>query len=208
MTASVAHLEFLVEDRSMEVFLRSLLPRWLPAELTWSVHAYQGKPDLFQRLPDRLRGFANYLPDNSRIVVLVDCDDDECVSLRRKMDAAATNAGLRIRSAENSREWQIVNRIAVEELEAWYFGEWQAVCQAFPRLPSHLPKKASFRDPDAIRGGTWEAFERVLQKYGYDKTGLRKPAAARLIGSTFDAGACRSRSFQKLHAVIAEVTSP
>ncbi|HMV05629.1 MAG TPA: hypothetical protein PKA30_08770, partial [Accumulibacter sp.] len=66
MTASVAHLEFLVEDRSMELFLRSLLPRWLPAELTWSVHAYQGKPDLFQRLPDRLRGFANYLPDNSR----------------------------------------------------------------------------------------------------------------------------------------------
>ncbi len=27
MTASVAHLEFLVEDRSMELFLRSLLPQ-------------------------------------------------------------------------------------------------------------------------------------------------------------------------------------
>ena len=27
MTASVAHLKFLVEDRSMELFLRSLLPQ-------------------------------------------------------------------------------------------------------------------------------------------------------------------------------------
>ncbi len=33
-------------------------------------------------------------------------------------------------------------------------------------------------DPDAIPGGTWEAFERVLQRSGYFQTGLRKLEAA------------------------------
>ena len=33
-----------------------------------------------------------------------------------------------------------------------------------------------------IRGGTWETFERVLQKAGYFEGGLRKIEAAKTIG--------------------------
>jgi len=42
-----------------------------------------------------------------------------------------------------------------------------------PTIPNH----AGYRDPDAIRGGTWEAFERILKRHDYFKTGLRKVEA-------------------------------
>ena len=28
--------------------------------------------------------------------------------------------------------WQVVNRIAIEELQAWHFGDWEAARQANP----------------------------------------------------------------------------
>ena len=98
----------------------------------------------------------------------------------------------------------MVNRVAIEELEAWYFGEWEAVRGAYPRVSRTVPQQARYRDPDAIRGGTWEAFERVLQRRGYFKTGLRKLEAARQVAAHFDPDRSRSHSFEKLRAVIAE----
>lgn len=40
------HFELLVEEPSMEAFLRALLPRLLPQGRTFEVHAFQGKGDL------------------------------------------------------------------------------------------------------------------------------------------------------------------
>ena len=57
-----------------------------------------------------------------------------------------------------------MNRIAIEELEAWYFGDWTAVVQAWPRVSANVPAQRGYRDPDAIPGGTWQAFECVLQR--------------------------------------------
>lgn len=102
------------------------------------------------------------------------------------------------------RRWQLVNRIAIEELEAWYFGDWPAVCTAYPKVSAGVPHKAGYRDSDAILGGTWEAFERVLQRHGYFKTGLPKVGAARTIGGLLDPERCRSRSFAKFRDAIAE----
>ena len=39
----------------------------------------------------------------------------------------AAEAGFLTRSQAFGRAWRLVNRIAVEELEAWYFGDWAAV---------------------------------------------------------------------------------
>jgi hypothetical protein len=52
------HIEFLVEEPSMEVALQQLLPRILPAETTHRVLTFQGKKDLLAQLPVRLRGYA------------------------------------------------------------------------------------------------------------------------------------------------------
>jgi hypothetical protein len=69
------HLELLVEEPSMEAFLRALLPRMLPAGHTFEVHPFQGKDDLLGKLKARLRGYAQWLPEDWRIVVVVDRDD-------------------------------------------------------------------------------------------------------------------------------------
>lgn len=42
MTAA-RHLEFLVEEPSMETFLKGLLPRLLPEGCTFGIHPFQGK---------------------------------------------------------------------------------------------------------------------------------------------------------------------
>lgn len=90
----------------------------------------------------------------------------------------------------------MVNRVATEELEAWYFGDWEAVLRVYPRVSKAIPIKESFRNPDAIAGGTWEAFERILQRAGYFKNGLRKTEAARALGQWANPNHNRSHGFQ------------
>lgn len=201
------HLELLVEEPSMEAFLRELLPRMLPAECTFKIHPFQGKPDLLDKLQNRLRAYAKWLPDNYRIFVIVDRDDDDCEQLKQKLENIASRTQLLTRSQARSRLWQLVNRIAIEELEAWYFGDWQAVCNAYPRVLKKIPNQARYRHPDAIRGGTWEAFERILKRHGYFKTGLRKTEATRDVGIHIDANRSRSHSFVKFREAIIEATA-
>ncbi len=95
---SAAHLEVLVEEPSMEAFLGALLPRLLPADRTFIVHPFQGKADLLGKLQDRLRGYANWLPEDWCVVVVVDRDDDDCVALKAQLEAMAKKAKLRTRS--------------------------------------------------------------------------------------------------------------
>lgn len=190
------HLEFLVEEPSMEKFLRTLLPRLMPRDRTFEVHAFEGKPDLLNKLESRLRGYARWLPDCWRIVVVVDRDDEDCRRLKERLEVAALRADLSTKSNSESQQWQLVNRIAIEELEAWYFGDWQAVKAVYSRVSADTPNRRNFRNPDAIAGGTWEAFERVLQRHGYFENGLAKNEAARAIGSAVDPARSRSRSFQ------------
>ena len=108
-------------------------------------------------------------------------------------------------TADNS--WQIVFRIVIEELEAWYFGDWDAVRDAYPEVSANIPQKARFRDPDAVKGGTWEAFERILQEHGHFRTGLRKVEAARMISARLDPDRNRSRSFAAFRDVVIEATT-
>lgn len=188
----------------MEAFLRSLLPRLLPQDRTFEVHPFQGKNDLLGKLEQRLRGYAAWLPADWRIVVVVDRDDDDCHVLKRQLEAIARRAGLRTRARAGNAPWQLVNRIAIEELEAWHFGDWAAVCSAFPRASSNVPHRQGFRNPDAIVGGTWEAFERVMQARGYFKSGLLKIEAARAIGANVDPARSTSPSFRAFRDSIVE----
>lgn len=93
------------------------------------------------------------------------------------MEAIWVRAGLVSRTQAGTAgqdDRPMAHRIAVEELESWYFGEWSAVQAAYPRLPDSIPRSRGFRDPDAISGGTWEAFQRVMQRHGYFAAGLPK----------------------------------
>lgn len=201
------HLEVLVEEPSMEAFLRALLPRLLPQDRSFEVYPFQGKNDLLGKLPERLRGYSKWLPEDWRIVVVVDRDDDDCRGLKQRLEKAAIAAGLATWTRPVRGVWQLVNRIAIEELEAWYFGDWEGVRAVYPRVPASVPLRDGFRDPDAIAGGTWEAFERVLENHGYFEGGLRKIEAARALGSVLDPNRCKSRSFAVFRDAILETTA-
>jgi hypothetical protein len=204
---SVEHLEVLVEDRSTAAAMEGLLPRML-GPITFAIHAHEGKTDLLRKLPRRLRGYASFLPGNWRILVIVDRDQQDCLALKAELEGFAASAGLSTRSsARASPSWSVVNRIAVEELEAWFFGDWEAVRKAFPRVSADVPRRAGMRDPDRIEGGTSESFERVLQRSGYFLGGLRKIEVARAVSVHMNAAANTSPSFQVLRDAILELAA-
>jgi len=195
--ASPMHVEFLVEEESAEIALQNILPKIIGRMFSFNIRVFQGKPDLLDKLPDRLKGYRLWLPDNLLIVVLLDEDRKDCEELKRKMEAIARNAGLRTKSqAGPGEKFHVINRLAIEELEAWYFGDVAAICQAYRRIPSTLGEKRKFRDPDAIAGGTWEALEQVMQAAGYYGGGLPKKEVAKKISTYMDPDRNRSKSFQ------------
>ena len=61
-----------------------------------------------------------------------------------------------------------------------------------------VQNQARYRAPDAIQGGTWEAFERVLQRHNYYKTGLPKIEAATTVAGHIDPTRNRSRELPGL----------
>ena len=191
----------------MEAFLQTLLPRILPDGSTFTIHPFRGKSDLLRKLQDRLSAYANWMPENFRVVVMIDRDNDDCRTLKEQLETIAADSGLLTRSRAGGGSWQVVNRIAIEELEAWYFDDWEAVCKAYPRVLPNIPSRARYRDPDAIQGGTWEAFERIMKKHGYFREGLGKVQAAGAIAECTDPARNRSNSFAKFHAAIIEATA-
>ena len=200
-----SHFEILVEEPSMEAFLNELLRREFP-DISFGIHVFQGKRDLLANLQSRLNAYAKWLTPESRVVVLVDRDRDDCHELKRRLEDMARGAGLLTRSMAGGRPWQAVNRIVVEELEAWHFGDWDAVRAAYPRAAANVPNRAAYKDPDGING-TWEAFHRVLKRGGYFKTGLRKVEAARAVGAEMNPNLNRSRSFVNFYDAIVEAAS-
>jgi hypothetical protein len=191
----VQHVEVLVEEPSMGEVLRELLPRLL-GPVSFQIHVFLCKPDLIKRLPERLLGYARWMPATWALLVVVDRDRDDCFELKKNLERAASEAGF-IKGFEAIGTGRaVVNRIAVEELEAWYFGDWNAVRTAYPRVPPTLPNKRKYRDPDAIAGGTWEAFERELQRAGYYRGGIPKLQVARAIAPHLTPECNASHSFQ------------
>jgi hypothetical protein len=161
----------------------------------FEIFRFQCKDDLLKNLPARLRAYSSWLPPEWAILVLVDRDNSDCRELKQQLEAVAQQSGLSTKT-QGSDRFQVVNRIVIEELEAWFFGDWPAVKQAYPRVQDNIPQKSPFRDPDAIKGGTWEALERVLKKAGYFPTGLNKLQCAREVATHMTPDANRSASFQ------------
>jgi len=199
------HIEFLLEEPSAEAALQILIPKIMQERATFAIHVMGGKKTLLKELPARLRGYSRWLPQNWRIVVLVDRDEEDCKHLKTRLETLCQTAGLiskTVASAEQTA--QVINRIVVEELEAWFFGDVTALRDAYPRLPD-ISQKAAFRNPDQIRGGTWETLERLLQKAGYYKGGLSKIELAKTITPYMEPTHNISKSFQTFHRTLLEL---
>ena len=66
------YIEFFLEEESAEEALKVILPKILSADVGFNFHVFQGKPDLLGKLPERLKVYRRWIPDDWRIVVLID----------------------------------------------------------------------------------------------------------------------------------------
>jgi len=148
------------------------------------------------------------MPETWSSPVLVDRDDDDCLALKQQLEQYAQDAGLLTKTrAKAGEKFKVTNRIVIEELESWFFGDWTAVKTAYPRVPGTIPAKASYRNPDDIQGGTWEALERILKRAGYFSGGLRKAECARQVARCMDIDQNRSLSFNKFYGAVHSIVA-
>jgi hypothetical protein len=191
----ISHIEFLVEEPSAEAALTEIVPTIIGEDITFRIHNHQSKTQLLGSLESRLRAYQKWLPEDWRIVVLVDEDRQDCQALKTRLEEIAQTTGFSTKSA-SPNAFRLLNRIVIEELEAWFFGDVEALCAAYPGVPPTIGERSGYRNPDQVPGGTWEALERVLQRAGYFRGGLAKIEAARMISSNMRPSRNRSRSFQ------------
>lgn len=190
------HIEFLVEEPSIEATLHNLLPSMIPYDATYRISVFRGKKDLLKQLPARLDGYAHWIPESYRLVILIDQDRENCLVLKKQLEQMCQHSGLTTKSNNHGNGFQVLNRIVIEELESWFIGDVDALRSAYPRIPESFAKRIKFRDPDSVQGGTWESLEAALQKLGYFRGGYSKVQAARDISIHMIPERNRSKSFQ------------
>ena len=188
-----------VEEPSMEAYIGELLPRLALDAICVRIINHGSKQILLREVPNRLRGYASIANEwRPLTLVLVDRDDDDCRALKNTLETAALAAGLATKTNEPNAPFDVVNRIVIEELEAWHFGDPVSLRNEYPGLSENLANKAQYRNPDAIAGGTHEALFRVLQKAGYYRglSHLPKVDTARRMARRVDVESNLSASFQ------------
>lgn len=206
-TRSAVSLEFLVEEESAAELLKPLLAKVFKGRrVRTAIRQFQGKPDLLKKLPHRLQGYAaaRRRGDDIRVVVLIDLDADDCIALKRKLDVMADEAGLVTRAkGGKGGVFHVLNRIAIRELESWYFGDWVAVRSAFPKVMQDVPRMYK-ANPDAASGKCSDAFEKILRSHGVRMSS--KPEWGRRIGPHMGLVGNRSSSFNSFISGIREIS--
>ncbi len=204
------HFEVLVEDASGSIAVQTLLEKILsPSTLnhTYKVHSYKGighipknlkavadpqQRILLDRLPRILQGYGRSLQYVETVVlVVVDLDHRDCKRFKKEM--------LTVLNGCNPKPTALF-RIAIEELEAWYFGDIQALKKAYPRARDNV---ISGYDQDSICG-TWEKLADAvypggsskLRTFGYPVVGATKCEWAEKISSHMVVDSNTSKSFQ------------
>jgi hypothetical protein len=205
-------LELLLEEESSERAMRNLVPKIVKPGTRYDIRFFQGKSELLKNLPNRLNAYTQQSNlSDLRIVVLVDRDNDDCQKLKADLERIARKSGFISRTAAGKGNlYQIVNRIAIEELEAWFLGDIEALLVAYPRLNQafkHIRNKKEFNYPDIVSGGTWETLQKILQRAGYYPQGLLKLEAARKISQHMEPSRNKSRSFQLFCQALLEITA-
>lgn len=142
------NFEILVEGTSDKTALWPLMSKILGdrgAPQTWCIRKHQGKgkisdnpalpPDpknktLLHNLCSKLRAYGNEQRDDLVVIVVIDLDDyGDCKKLKEELLALLKYCPNRPKC---------LFRIAIEEIEAWYFGDRNAILQAYPKAKKSI----------------------------------------------------------------------
>nr|MBP9599164.1 DUF4276 family protein [Desulfobacter sp.] len=204
------HIEVLVEDSSGEKLLQVLLPKLIGPQgnpHTWRLHAYKGigripsglvtkadpaKRILLDQLPKLMRGYGK-TPGIDAVVIVLDADKRECSEFLSDLKTAA---------AACNPTPNTLFRLAIEEIEAWYFGDRDALLKAYPR--AKLDVLGKYVQDSAC--DTWELLadavytggSAAIKKTGWPLPGQVKHEWAIKIGPLMNPDRNISPSFGKL----------
>ena len=203
-------IEILVEDASGAILLGAVLPKLLGQQgepHTWRVHSYKGigripknmnanadpaKRILLDQLPRILRGYANS-PGIDAVVVVLDSDRRVCVDFLTELNALA---------ADCSPAQTTMFRLAIEEAEAWYFGDRQALLAAYPRAKADVLGRYvqdSVCDTwELLADAVYKGGSAAIKRAGWPLPGQVKCEWAETIGPLLDPDRNLSPSFGKL----------
>ena len=213
------HIEFLVEDSSGEKLLAQLLPRILGeqgAPHTWRLKAYKGigrippglsvkadpaKRMLLDQLPRLLQGYGK-TPGIDAVVVVVDTDRRDCKGFLQELKSVAEGCNPVPRTHF---------RLAIEEMEAWYLGDREALLKAYPRAKRDVLDR--YVQDSAC--GTWELLAdavhtggvAAIKKTGWPLPGQIKHEWAEKIGPFMSLNQNASPSFGKFRDGLSRLVS-
>jgi Domain of unknown function (DUF4276) len=163
-------IDFLLEEISAEAALQALVPRLLPGH-ECLFRSHRGWQDLLARLPGLLRGYAQRIrlagEADRRVVVLLDADG-QGLARKQQLEELAASAGLVTKtSAQPGELFHVLNRVAVDELEAWFLGDRLAIQAAYPRVHANHFKGIRNTDPkEAAAEKSSHTLHRLLQRAG------------------------------------------
>lgn len=172
---------FLLEERSAQALLESLLPRLLPEGIAYRLIPFEGKQDLEKQLARRIRGYMNR---DARFIVLRDQDSaPDCKVVKQRLLALC---------AESGRAGTCLVRVACRELETIYLADLAAVDAALEtRGLARRQTERKFRNPDALESPSRELRGLTQQRY-------EKVQGSRAIGKHLDLSNERSATFKHL----------
>lgn len=136
-------LVFLLEELSMKELLDGILPRILPENVEFTTIPHEGKSDLKKSIPHKLKCWKD--PNVVAFVIVQDQDCNDCVALKKELLGLCKDC-----------EKTVLIRIACHELEAWYWGDLEAVSIAFNKNLRPLGKQRKYRTPDNIMSPKYE----------------------------------------------------
>ncbi len=203
------HIEILVEDSSGATLAETLLPRVIGPfgqPHTWRVHPYKGigrlptdlaaRPDpskraLLDQLPRILAGYGK-TPGIDAVVVVLDSDRRDCRAFLGELNTLLRDC----RSAPRT-----LFRLAIEEMESWFFGDRQALLAAYPRAKTVV--LGSYQQDSVC--GTWERLadaihpggSKAIRDAGWPLPGRVKHEWAERVGPHMDVENNQSPSFCK-----------